>query len=224
MIAGLVTVVVVVGGIYFTYTKVPFSSTLSTPTAQPKVAAPVATKAPPAAAPGTAAAPTAPAAPTAAAAAATPAVTPNSLAHVPANAINKAKGVIEARNASGQSDLQAIGLDTQLANKPAVAQPPRNATPNSATAMASVTPGVSASTELAVSAVEPSAEFRSFVANAKISGVFQGVPARAMINNRLVRTGEMVESGLGIVFVGVDPARRHLLFKDRAGALVARKY
>jgi hypothetical protein len=75
-----------------------------------------------------------------------------------------------------------------------------------------------------LAAADASAEFRSFVANAKISGVFQGAPARAMINGRLVRTGETVDAALGILFAGVDPVKRHLLFKDKAGTLVARKY
>ena len=38
------------------------------------------------------------------------------------------------------------------------------------------------------------------------------------------RSGETVDVGLGIIFEGVDPVKRHLLFKDKSGATVARKY
>jgi hypothetical protein len=69
-----------------------------------------------------------------------------------------------------------------------------------------------------------SAGFRSFVANAKITGVFQGSPGRAMINGKLRRGGEVVDLELGIVFVGVDVAARRLTFADRAGAKVVRSY
>jgi hypothetical protein len=92
------------------------------------------------------------------------------------------------------------------------------------TAVTKVARGVTATTQLEYAAAEASAEFRTFVASAKVSGVFQGTPARAMINGRLVRAGESVSTALGIRFDGVDPAKRHLIFKDRNGAIVARKY
>jgi serine/threonine protein kinase len=75
--------------------------------------------------------------------------------------------------------------------------------------------------------VEPqsaaSREFRTVVANLKIGGVFEGKPTRAFLNDRLVREGQLMMD-LEIVFVGVDPARRILMFRDATGAEVARRY
>jgi hypothetical protein len=45
-----------------------------------------------------------------------------------------------------------------------------------------------------------------------------------MINGRLTRTGETVDSALGISFDSIDADRKQLLFKDRTGATVTRKY
>lgn len=89
--------------------------------------------------------------------------------------------------------------------------------------MARVSPVLAAS-----AAIEPdagaSAGFRSFVANARITGVFQGSPSRAVINGKLRRGGETVDLELGIVFVGVDVEARRLSFADRNGAKVVRSY
>ena len=71
---------------------------------------------------------------------------------------------------------------------------------------------------------EATPAFRSFVADAKISGVFQGTPPRAFINGRLVRLGEVVDSSLGIRFDSIDPKTKNIVFKDSSGATVARRY
>lgn len=63
-----------------------------------------------------------------------------------------------------------------------------------------------------------------FAREAQISGVFQGTPARASINGRMVRAGEMVEPMLGIVFVDYDVASRNLIFRERSGAEMMRKF
>jgi hypothetical protein len=91
------------------------------------------------------------------------------------------------------------------------------------TTTAAVSPGVSATAQVEAAA-EASAPFRSFVANAKVSGVFQGPPTRAMINGRLVRAGELIDAGLAITFTGVDSPRRQLLFQDKSGATVSRRF
>ena len=84
-------------------------------------------------------------------------------------------------------------------------------------------PGISATTEVEA-AVEASAAFRSFVANAKVSGVFQGTPPRVMLNGRLARGGDVIDSGLGITFDSVNPEKKQLIFKDKSGATVTRRY
>jgi hypothetical protein len=149
-------------------------------------------------------------------AAGTPSETMNKLANAPAQAINKAKEALAKRNASGQTNIDP--LDENASNPAATAN-----TPQPATAMTSVAPGLAASTQVDA-ALAASPAFRSFVANAKVSGVFQGNPARAMINGRLFRAGETVDPGLGITFSGLDPERHSLVFKDKSGAIVARKY
>jgi hypothetical protein len=157
----------------------------------------------------------------------TPSETLNQLAHVPVNAINKAKDAVAARRASEQTrvDAAADGEDVARtgAGNPAEAAKTPAPGAKTATVMTSLAPGLSASTRIEAAA-EASAAFRSFVANAKVSGVFQGDPPRAFINGRLARVGEVIEPALGIVFNGVDSRRTQLLFKDKTGATVARKY
>jgi hypothetical protein len=57
-----------------------------------------------------------------------------------------------------------------------------------------------------------------------ISGVFQGSPARAFVNGRLVRTGDELEPALGIKFVGVDAVTKYLIMEERTGAQLRVKY
>ena len=93
----------------------------------------------------------------------------------------------------------------------------------SATTVRSLAPGISATTELDT-ASGASAAFSSFVANAKISGVYQGTPSRAFINGRMVHSGEMIDDGLEIYFDSVDLPARSIVFKDSRGATVSRRY
>lgn len=85
-------------------------------------------------------------------------------------------------------------------------------------------PGVTAQMGTEVKATDASPEFRNFVASARISGVFQGSPARAFINGRLARAGDTVDMTLGVVFDHVDGPKKEIVFKDANGATVARKY
>jgi hypothetical protein len=170
-------------------------------TAVPPAPPPVAKKAPPPAA----AQPAAPAP-------LTPSDALNAMAKAPVNAINKATDVVAARNASDQASADSI---VDPANKVAV--------PKSVSTQALLSPGIAATAEVEAAAAATPA-FRSFVANAKVSGVFQGSPSRALVNGRMAREGETVDSGLGIVFDGVDAERKLLIFKDKSGATVSRKY
>jgi hypothetical protein len=92
------------------------------------------------------------------------------------------------------------------------------------TATVELTPGVMATTESVKAVPNASSAFRTFVASARISGVYQGTPQRAFINGRLVRAGEMVDSSLEIYFEGVDLDNRSIIFKDSIGATVSRRY
>ncbi len=62
------------------------------------------------------------------------------------------------------------------------------------------------------------------MANAKISGIFQGATPRALINGRTVRVGQMVDEGLGAVFEGINSETKEIIFKDKTGATVSRRY
>ena len=62
------------------------------------------------------------------------------------------------------------------------------------------------------------------MANAKISGTVGGATPRALINGRLVRSGDVVESTLGITFEGFDPEKNQITFKDKSGAIVTRRF
>ena len=66
-------------------------------------------------------------------------------------------------------------------------------------------------------------EFRARVLGLRLSGVFAGEPARAMIDGRLVRAGEVIDERLGLRFDGLEPGGR-LRFRDASGATVVRKY
>ena len=158
----------------------------------------------------------------------TPSDTLNKLAHAPAAAIDRAQDAIAARRASGQTrtDVALTGEDIPDKTKPLPASTVKKsipAVPPPAPTMTPVTPGLAASVQLEAGA-DASPEFRTFVANARVSGVFQGAPPRAMINGKLTRVGETTEAGLGVIFAGLDTEKRHLIFKDRSGAIISRRY
>lgn len=70
----------------------------------------------------------------------------------------------------------------------------------------------------------PSLRFVRYAEGLNISGVFQGKPARALLDGRVVREGDVIEPNFGVSFVGVDAARKQLIFQDTSGAEVRVKY
>lgn len=157
----------------------------------------------------------------------TPSETLNKLAHLPGNAIGKAQEAIAARRASGQDRVDAAASGEDVPAAPARPAPPV-AAPASKTIAAAAPSTASAPVPAVPPAVEAapeaSAEFRAYVTNLRISGIFQGNPARAVINGKLTRAGEAVDSGFGISFEGLDAERKNLVFKDRSGATVSRRF
>jgi hypothetical protein len=155
-------------------------------------------------------------------------------APAPATPVAKAKAVTESRAqavAESAAPVAAASAPAPAAPSPAPA-PSSQAAPAPApapaaeppTARATIAKGVTATTTLEQAGADASVEFRTFVANAKVSGVFQGTPARAFINGRLARAGETVDASLGIVFDRIDADKRHIVFRDRTGATVTRRY
>ena len=69
-----------------------------------------------------------------------------------------------------------------------------------------------------------SAAFFYFIVKLNVSGITQGKPARALINNRLAYEGGEINRALGIVFAELDAANQLLVFRDQTGATVTRSY
>lgn len=65
---------------------------------------------------------------------------------------------------------------------------------------------------------KPQPEFIKFVESLKVSGVLQGSPAKAMISGRMFRVGAVIDSELGVNFVGVDSVQKFLILRDKTGA------
>lgn len=219
--AGLAALLVLGGGGYFVWTN--YISPPPPPPPPPVVAKPK--PAAPATAPVTSSIATKPAAPL------TPSETVNSIAKVPVNAINKTKEVLNTRRESGQLDVDAItaGTTPPPANAPSNATKPAAAAPAPApkppvTSSATLAPGVSATAGDVEAVVEAVPAFRTFVANTKITGVIAGTPGKIILNGRLARAGDVVESTLGVTFDRIDTDRKLLVFKDKTGAVVTKKY
>jgi hypothetical protein len=164
--------------------------------------------------------PTVPSAP-----ASSPSEVVSSVAHAPINAINKAQDAIAARRASEQNRVDAIAAGEEPASRtsPATPSATQAVTPSSTTAVRTLAPGLSATVAIEGSP-EGSPAFRSFVANAKISGVVAGAAPKMFINGRLVRMGETVDPGLGVIFDRIDAEKRQVIFRDKSGATAARRF
>lgn len=87
-----------------------------------------------------------------------------------------------------------------------------------------ISPGVTATTSAVMATAEASEQFRAFVGAVRINGVFQGSPARALINGHTYREGAVVDEALGIIFDHVEASEKQIIFKDESGAIVRRKY
>ncbi len=217
--AGLAALLVLGGGGYFVWTN--YISPPPPPPPPPVVAKPK--PAAPAAAPVTSSIATKPAAPL------TPSETVNSIAKVPVNAINKTKEVLNTRRESGQLDVDAITAGTTPppptnATKVATATPGPAVPKPPVTSSATLAPGVSATAGDVEAVVEAAPAFRTFVANTKITGVIAGTPGKIILNGRLARAGDVVDSTLGVTFDRIDTERKQLVFKDKTGAVVTKKY
>ena len=94
----------------------------------------------------------------------------------------------------------------------------------STTSQSQISANITATVTTVVEAAEASAEFNSHVAGLSITGVFQGKPARALINGRLFNEGDVVDISLGITFDNVESETRSIIFRDTTGATVKRKY
>jgi hypothetical protein len=83
---------------------------------------------------------------------------------------------------------------------------------------------VAAESPPAPQSVQPSARFLRYAEGIRVSGVFQGSPARALVDGRIIRQGELLEPALGIRFAEVDAQAKQLVLEDTTGARVRVRY
>jgi hypothetical protein len=102
---------------------------------------------------------------------------------------------------------------------PAPAAPPAAAPPAAAPAPAAQTVRVDQEPPPAASPA-----FKAFISNLVVNGVFLGDTPRVLINNTTYEVGDVINSDLGVVFTGIDPDRKEVLFKDSTGVTLVKKY
>lgn len=179
--------------------------------------APVKSKpSPGATAPAVGSAPASPPAPAATASPPTPSATLNAAARAPAQAIHKAQAVANTQGGKARDTDDIVASDQPV---PARTIKPAAQTSAAATELA---PGVSATSNTEGIAGTADSAFRTYIANLRVAGVAAGSNPKALINGRLVRPGETIDATLGITFEGLDG--KNLIFKDRSGATVLRRY
>jgi 2-oxoglutarate dehydrogenase E2 component (dihydrolipoamide succinyltransferase) len=134
----------------------------------------------------------------------------------------EAEVVVEKEPVETPEEIAAKKAAAAAKRKP---PPPKVAPVTAAASTTNLGGGVSVTTSDDVAAAtNASPEFRSWVAGAKIGGVFQGASPRVLINGRTVRAGTTVDETLGIVFDSVNAANKTIIFKDSTGAVVERHY
>jgi hypothetical protein len=136
------------------------------------------------------------------------------VANAPGKLIDSGQNAIAAKRQAEQARIDA------LANGEEAPTP----TPQEVMEKAKLTKDVEVNNAPIVAAPTASAEFRAFVANAGIGGVFQGKPSKALINGKVTREGQVVDSELGIVFDRIDAEKKIIYFKDANGAEVSKNY
>jgi hypothetical protein len=136
-----------------------------------------------------------------------------------AKAAADAAKVAQDAAAKRKADQAKADAEAEAQNEPT----PTPAT-ESIMAMSNLTNDVKVNNTHLDAAPAASAAFRAFVAGASIGGVFQGKPARALINGTIVREGQVVEGALEITFDRIDSVQKIIYFKDSSGAEVSKGY
>jgi cytoskeletal protein RodZ len=160
----------------------------------------------------------------------TPSDTLNKIATLPGEMVGRAQDAIAAKRDSEQMRVDALAageeppVETPAAPAPEPVAPPAAPTTVEVQSQTEIAPGLTATNTTVMAMVEASPAFSAFVAEMRINGVFQGSPARALINGHTYREGQLVDPGLGIVFDHIEPATKQIVFRDQSGATVSRKY
>lgn len=135
-------------------------------------------------------------------------------ASAPAKLIDTGQGAIEAKRQAEQAKVDALASGEEAPTP----------TPAAVMEKAKLSKDVEVNNAPIVAAAAASPEFRAFVANASIDGVFQGRPPKALINGKVTRQGQVVDSELGIIFDRIDADKKVIYFKDAGGAEVSKNY
>tara|TARA_Y100000385_G_C13073936_1_gene630456 strand:+ start:540 stop:1130 length:591 start_codon:yes stop_codon:yes gene_type:complete len=166
----------------------------------------------------------------------TPTPTPQKPAtSLPGQLIEKAQSALDARRQGEQDRVDAVldgkaVPDSQFQRIQQAPVPDPEAEPEAVPEQVTtqsqsvIAPGVTATTTRVMSAIEASPAFRALVGQMRINGVFQGSPARALLNGHTYREGQLVDAGLGIYFDSVVAEEKLIVFRDASGAIVQRKY
>ena len=147
---------------------------------------------------------------------------------LPGKMVGKARDIAAAHDQSGQVN----GVGEVLGDPPETPLPARSTPPTHAAStpasqrdipLDASTPPQEAMVDKPA-APPASIAFRTFVANLRVSGVFQGEPGRALLNGRTIRIGEVADNTLGIRLSRLDYDRKILYFEDNSGATMQRRY
>jgi hypothetical protein len=167
-----------------------------------------------------------PAPATAAAPEQTPTQTTPKLVEKPVSAAGKA--IANARDiVAAQEKLEKEQGVTSVLEEPAAPIAPKSPAASSQATHAPVT----ASQQDASSAVtepEPpppaNEAFKNYIINLRVSGVFQGENARALLNGKMYHLGDTLDPVRKIEFYKIDADAKQLIFRDDTGAIVSRHY
>jgi hypothetical protein len=136
------------------------------------------------------------------------------------------KLVAQARDAAAAHDAALTAPVNEVLATPSAPTAPAP-TPGAAEPAAETPPAAPPEPAVAPAELprpEPSPTFKAYVVNLKINGVFQGENARAMLNGKMYRLGEIVDEKLGIVFLRLEPENKRIVFEDAKGAIMSRRY
>jgi hypothetical protein len=146
------------------------------------------------------------------------------VAAAPAKLVDGGVDALAQSRAAAQAKVDAAANGEEVTPTPPPDVVPGAPGTQSVLAQASIGSDVKANITRLDTSSAASADFRAFVANANIGGVFQGTPSRALINGRIIREGQVVDDTLGISFERIDADKKVIYFKDATGAEVSRDY
>ena len=132
------------------------------------------------------------------------------------------KTIASARDVVAAHDSQEKEITTILEGAAPTAKTPDNVIP--ATVLVPPVPAAPVVPPPPPPPPPPTDAFRQFVVNLRVNGIFQGENARAMLNNKMVFPGDVVNAKLAITLLRIDVDTKQLIFRDDTGATVTRRF